>query len=329
MLRRYIIKRVLIAIPTLVVISFAVFMIIQLPPGSFVEWQIQQMEESGQVDMVKIQQLVNRYQLDEPLYVQYFAWFGSFLTGDMGESFQTGVPVSRMLADLLPATIAISVFSLLLTWAIAVPFGVLAAVERNTFIDYLLTLVALTAMATPAFVLALLFMMGMQALDPSFDPTGLFSPEYANAPWSWAKVADLLMHLWVPVVILGVRGTAGMIRILRANVIDELRKQYVQAARARGLHPALVVLRYPVRVAVNPLISNIGLVLPRIISGSVIIAFVLGLQTVGPQLLQALRAQDTYLATSIVFFQCILAVVGILISDILLAVVDPRIRFGG
>jgi len=165
-------------------------------------------------------------------------------------------------------------------------------------------------------------------LWPNFDPTGLISPQYSGQPWTWAKLGDLLKHIWVPIFILGVAGTAGMIRILRANVIDELRKQYVLAARARGLHPALVVMRYPVRVAINPLVSGVGLILPGIISGSVIISIVLGLPTVGPKLIQALFSKDTYLASSIVFFQCILAIVGIMISDILLAMVDPRIKFG-
>ena len=184
-------------------------------------------------------------------------------------------------------------------------------------------------MATPAFVIALIFMVAMQAYDPTFDPSGLISQEYVDESWLyWPKIADLLKHIWIPVGILGLGGTAGMIRILRANVIDELRKQYVLCARARGLHPAVVVLRYPVRVAINPLMSSVGLILPRIISGSMIISIVMNLPTLGPKVLAALQSQDTYMAASCIFIQCILAIVGILISDIMLSVVDPRIKFG-
>jgi len=224
--------------------------------------------------------------------------------------------------------VAISLVTVLFTWAIALPFGILAAVKKNTLWDYGLTFVGLIAMATPAFVIALIFQVLMKNWWPGYDPTGLISAHLLDRPWyDLARLADLLKHLSVPVIILSTGGTAGMIRILRANVIDEMRKQYVLCARARGLHPALVVLRYPVRVALNPFMSNIGLILPEIISGSMIIAIVLALPTLGPRLLQAIMSQDTYLAASCVFIECILAVVGVLLSDIMLAIVDPRIRF--
>jgi peptide/nickel transport system permease protein len=325
---RYVIKRILVAIPTLLIISLCVFTMIELPPGSFLDSRIEQMRQEGQVDWAEIESLRERYHFDAPLLVRYYHWITNFVQLDLGKSFETDTEVTDILKDLLPVTMAISICTILFTWSIAIPFGIIAAVKKNSFWDYTLTFVGLAAMATPAFVIAIIFQVIMQSISPSFDPTGLISPQYANAPWGLAKILDLLKHLWVPVFILGVAGTAGMIRILRANVIDELRKQYVLCARARGLHPALVVLRYPVRVAINPFVSSIGLILPRIISGSMIISIVLALPTLGPKLLQALFSQDTYLASSIVFIQCILAVVGILISDILLAMVDPRIKFG-
>jgi peptide/nickel transport system permease protein len=337
---RYIIKRILVMIPILLVISFSVFMMIQLPPGSFLDAKKDQMERLGTYDPVEIEQLSRKYQFDRPLIVQYGHWIVNFCRGELGESFETETKVSSILAKVVPVTAAISVCTILFTWAIAVPFGIIAAVKKNTIWDYLLTFIGLAAMATPGFVLALVFMVFMQQkVDPNFDPTGLISQQYLNQDWistsqfgwalfNWAKIGDLLKHIWIPVIILGVGGTAGMIRILRANIVDELRKQYVLCARARGLHPAIVVLKYPLRVALNPFMSNIGHILPALISGSMIISIVLNLPTLGPKVLGALQSQDTYLAASCVFIQCILSIVGILISDIMLSVVDPRIKFG-
>ena len=340
MLIRYIIKRILISLPVLLVISFSVFMMIQLPPGSFLEAKVEQMQREGTYNPVELERLRLQYHWDRPATVQYFYWITNFVRGDLGDSFETETPVIDILAKYVPITATISLFTILLTWIIAVPFGIIAAVKKNTVWDYLLTFIGLAAMATPGFVIALVFMVIMQKVDPHFNPSGLMSQNLVNQPWisseqfgwlllNWPKLLDLLKHIWIPVGILGVAGTAGMIRILRANVIDELRKQYVLCARARGLHPAIVVLRYPVRVAMNPFMSNIGLILPRIISGSMIISIVLNLPTLGPKALAALQSQDTYLAASIVFIQCILAIVGILVSDIMLSLVDPRIRFGG
>ncbi len=327
MLIRYIIKRLLIAIPTLLVISLLVFMVIQLPPGSYIDTRKEQMQQTGEFNQAELDSLRNDYHIEEPMLVRYGYWMVGLLQGDLGKSFEDDADVTAILADTLPLTIVISIFTILLTWAIAIPFGIIAAVKKNTVWDYALTFIGLTAMATPAFVIALIFQEVLQTWFPGFNPSGLVSGRYVGEDLSVAKAGDFMLHLLVPVLILGVAGTAGMIRVLRANVIDELRKMYVLASRARGLHPAMVVLRYPVRVAINPMVSNIGLILPRIISGSVIVAQVLGLQTVGPKLLIALKSQDTYLASSIVFIQCVLAVVGILISDILLSMVDPRIKF--
>jgi len=329
MLIRYIIKRILIAIPVLLVISFFVFMMIQLPPGNYLDTLIEQMENEGQVDMVRVENLKARYHFDQPDYIKYFYWITGFVHGDLGKGFSNDTEVTETLKKYVPVTAAISIFTILLTWMIAVPFGISAAVKKNTVWDYLLTFIGLAAMATPAFVIALVFQVVMRKMSPEYDPTGLVSKAVADLPWySAAKIVDLLKHLLVPVFILGVAGTAGMIRIMRANVIDELKKQYVLCARARGLHPALVVLRYPVRVAINPFMSNIGLILPRIISGSLIVSVVLGLPTLGPVVLKAIMSQDTYLAASCVFVQCVLSIVGILVSDIMLSLVDPRIRFG-
>jgi len=328
MLIRYVFKRILISVPVLVLISFIVFMVIQLPPGSFIENKIDQMRREGTFDPVELEQLRERYRIDDPPLVQYGTWLWHFVQGDFGDSFETETPVKRILAMYTLPTVAISLVTILLTWAIAIPFGIIAAVKQNTVWDYLLTFIGLAARATPTFMLAIIFMVIMRVYDPTFDPTGLISPQFMDRPWLFLpKIVDLLKHIWIPVVILGVGGTAGTIRILRANLIDELRKQYVLCARARGLHPLLVVLRYPVRVAINPLVSSVGFILPQIISGSVVISIVMNLPTLGPRTLTALQSQDTYLAMSVVYIQCILAVVGILISDVLLSMVDPRIKF--
>jgi len=329
MLIRYIIRRMLIAIPVLLLISFIVFMIIQLPPGSFIEAKVDQMLREGIYDPEELRQLEEQYRFNDPLPIQYYHWITNFVQGDLGDSFEAERPVTTILATVLPTTMAMSVFTILFTWSVAFPFGIIAAVKKNTVWDYLLTFIGLTAMATPGFVIALVFMVVMQHYDPHFDPTGLISKSLQDESWLyWPKIVDLLKHIWIPVCMLGLAGTAGMIRILRANVIDELKKQYVLCARARGLHPAMVVLKYPVRVAINPLMSSVGLILPRIISGSMIISIVLHLPTLGPKVLAALQSQDTYMAASCIFIQCILAIIGILISDIMLSVVDPRIKFG-
>lgn len=328
MLIRYLIKRILVAIPVLLVISFIVFMMIQLPPGNFLDVEIAKMQQEGNVDQTKIDGLREQYHFDRPEIVQYYYWITGFIRGDLGKSFTDGTPVKDTLIQLVPLTAAISLFTIMLTWAIAIPVGIFAAVKKNTVWDYALTFSGLTAMAMPAFVIALIFMVLMRNWFPGYDPTGLVSSRVADLPWyKWEYIKDVSMHLAMPILILGLGGTAGMIRIMRANVIDELRKQYVLCARARGLHPALVVLRYPVRVAINPFMSNIGLILPQIISGSLIISLVLSLPTLGPKTLTALMDKDTYLATSVVFVQCILAVVGVMISDIMLSLVDPRIKF--
>ncbi len=328
MLLKYIFKRLLIAIPTLLVISFMVFMIIQLPPGSFLDTKMEQMELEGQVDLLEIQRLEETYHINSNLTVQYFYWLGGFMIGDLGEDFDTGEKVSSIIAELLPYTAIISFCTILITWMIAIPAGVIAAINKNNPTDYTISFVGLIALATPNFIAAIIFQVVIQAMYPNFSPTGLWSDEYNDVPWyHWDAFIDICKHLVVPTFVIALSGTAGMIRLLRTNLIDELKKQYVLCARARGLHPALVVMKYPFRVAINPFISGIGGILPALISGSMVISIVLALPTLGPKLLEALMGQNTYLASSIVFIQCILAVLGILISDILLAIVDPRIKF--
>ena len=328
MLIKYILKRLLIAIPTLLVISFLVFMIIQLPPGSYLDTKIEQMELEGNIDQVELNRLEKTYHINSNLFVQYIYWIMGFVRGDLGEDFETGEKVSAIIAELLPWTALLSFTTILITWLIAIPAGVLAAIEKNKPVDYVITFVGLIALATPNFIAALIFQVVFLKLDPSFDPTGLVSTKYDNVSWwDFGKLYDLVKHLLVPTFVISLSGTAGMIRLLRTNLIDELKKQYVLCSRARGLHPAKVIMKYPFRVAINPFISGIGGILPSLISGSMVISIVLGLPTLGPTLLEALMGQNTYLASSIIFIQCILAIIGILISDVLLAVVDPRIKF--
>lgn len=324
MLMKYILRRLLIAIPTLLVISFLVFWIIQIPEGNIIDQMREKMRNEGQVDEAQLESLRKEHRIDDPMIVQYLHWIGNFMIGNLGRSAQSGKFVHEILGELIPTTIAISIGALIVSWGVAIPFGIIAAVRKNTFFDYALTFIGLAAMATPQFIIALIFQTWMVDAIPGYSATGLWSP---GVEGFWPKAIDFTLHLFMPIVVLGIAGTAGMIRILRANIIDELKKQYVLCARARGVHPALVVLRYPVRVAINPFISNVGMILPGLISGSMIIAIVLQLPTLGPQTLQAVMSQDMKLAASTIFIQCILAVVGILLSDILLSLVDPRIKF--
>lgn len=304
-LMKYIFKRLVIAVPTLLVISFMVFMIIQLPPGSFLDTKLETMEMNGVVDQRELDELEKTYHISSPIYVQYFYWIGGFMIGDLGEDFETGQKVTDIMATLLPATALLSFCTILLTWMVAIPAGVIAAIEKNKPGDYIITFVGLIAMATPNFIAALIFQVWIQTIDPSFNPSGLYSPEYEDVSWwSLAKWFDVAKHLAVPTFVISISGTAGMIRLLRTNLIDELKKQYVLCARARGVHPAVVVMRYPFRIAINPFISGIGGLLPALISGSMVISIVLGLPTLGPKLLEALMGQNTYLASSIVFVRC-------------------------
>ncbi len=310
-----------------IVISMLSFIVIQLPPGDYLTSYVTTLENSGrQVSQEQLEALKARYGLHQPLPVQYWKWITNFLRGDMGQSFEWNQPVNELIWERLALTFAISLASLLFTWVVAFPLGVLSALKKHTWVDYTVTFVSFIGLAIPNFMLALLLMyFGFEYLG--IHVGGLFSPEYADAPWSILKIKDLLSHLWVPTIVLGTAGTAGMVRIMRANLLDELGKLYVTTARAKGVANLKLIFKYPVRVAINPFISTIGWILPGLISGATITSIVLNLPTTGPLLLGALRSQDMYLAGSFIMLLSILTVIGTLLSDILLALLDPRIRF--
>ncbi len=324
----YIIRRILIMIPVMVAISIITFFIIQLPPGDFLTTYVAELSASGEtVDQAELDSLTRRFGLDEPLYVQYLRWAWNFLHGDFGHSFEWNKPVSELIGERLAMTVLISTATLLFTWAIAVPIGIYSAVRQYSWVDYLLTFIGFIGLATPNFLFALVLLWASYAYL-GMSVGGLFSPEYIEAPWTLAKVWDLLMHLWIPVVIVGTAHTAKFIRMIRGNLLDELRKPYVVTAQAKGLTETRLIMKYPVRVAINPLVSTIGWTLPELVSGIAITAVVLNLPTTGPLLLRALLSQDMHLAGAFLMMLALLTVVGTLVSDILLAWVDPRIRFG-
>lgn len=322
-----VLKRLLYMVVTLLVISIISFTIIQLPPGDYLTSYVAALAETGEtVNEAMIASLKARYALDDPFIVQYGKWLWGLLRGDMGMSFEWNRPVTELIGERIALTALVSVSALLLTWAIAIPIGVFSAVKQYSAADYVFTFVGFIGLATPPFMLALVLMYVSYAIFGT-SPGGLFSPEYQNADWSWARVLDLLAHLWVPVLIVGMQGTAGMIRVMRGNLLDELRKQYVLTARAKGVGRVRLLLKYPVRVAINPMVSTVGYLLPAIISSGTIVAVVLGLPTAGPMLLQALMNEDMYLAGSFVMLLATLTVIGTLVSDLLLLALDPRIRF--
>jgi peptide/nickel transport system permease protein len=324
----YIIRRLLTMIPTLVAISIISFIIIELPPGNFEDTYRAQRAVAGEpADEAEIQALKERYGLDEPLYVQYFYWARNFIRGDFGDSFEWNKPVRDLIGERLTLTITISIFTILFTWAVSVPIGIYSAVRQYSWMDYFLTVIGFIGLATPNFLFALVLLWVSFAYF-GMSIVGLFSPQYVEAPWSFAKFVDLLKHLWIPVLIVGTAHTAKFIRIIRGNLLDELKKAYVTTARAKGLSETRLILKYPVRVAINPLVSTIGWTLPELVSGIAVTAIVLNLPTTGPLLLSALLSQDMHLAGAFIMLLSILTVVGTLISDILLAWVDPRIRFG-
>jgi len=324
----YIIRRLLTMIPTLVAISIISFIIIQLPPGDFLTTYVAQLSVSGEaVDQAELDALRDRFGLDQPMYKQYLLWAWNFIHGDFGHSFEWNKPVSELVGERIPLTILISTCTLIFTWVVSIPIGIYSAVRQYSWVDYLLTFVGFIGLATPNFLFALVLLwFSYSYLGMSIG--GLFSPQFAEAPWSLAKFLDLLQHLWIPVLIVGTGHTAKFIRIIRGNLLDELKKPYVTAARAKGLSEIRLILKYPVRVAINPLVSTIGWTLPELISGIAITAVVLNLPTSGPLLLSALMSQDMQLAGSFIMILSFLTVVGTLLSDILLAWVDPRIRFG-
>lgn len=326
---QFIAKRILIMIPIIFIISVISFVIIQLPPGDYMTRYAQNLaadEELTEAELEQIEALRDRYGLEDPVLVQYFKWIAKVLQGDFGFSFEWQKPVSEIIWERLALTLVVTVSALLFTWVVAFPIGFYSAVKQHSLGDYVFTFIGFMGLATPNFILALILMyLAFVWFGQSVG--GLFSTDYMIAPWSLAKVWDLLKHLWIPMIVVGTAGTAGLIRVLRNNLLDELRKPYVTTARAKGLSEGRLLFTYPVRIAINPFLSTVGWLLPRLVSGATITAVVLNLPTSGAVLLEALLFQDMYLAGAIIMMLAILTVIGTLVSDILLAAVDPRIRY--
>jgi peptide/nickel transport system permease protein len=325
----YIVYRLFQLIPLLVLISVLTFAIIELPPGDYLTTYIIRLEQSGtKISEDEIVRLNREYGLDKPLYWRYLWWLWKIVRrGDLGRSFDYGKPVTEVIGQRIMLTMVISIASLIFVWATAIPIGIYAATHQYTIFDYLFTFLGFIGMAIPGFLLALVLMY-LAISRFGMAVTGLFSPQYAEAPWSWAKVADMLKRIWLPVIIIGINGTAGLIRVMRGTLLDELRKPYVTTARAKGIAERKLLFKYPVRIAINPMISTIGWLLPSLVSGAGITAIVLNLPTTGPVLVRALMSQDMYLAGSFIMILSTLTVIGTVLSDILLAAVDPRIRYG-
>lgn len=325
----YVIRRIALMIPTLIAISIIVFVIIQLPPGDYLETHIAELRSQGEsVDQRRIEFLREEYGLDRPMHEQYLVWVAGLVQGDLGYSFEYELPVEDVVGDRMFLTVIVSLVTILFTWAVAFPIGVYSATHQYSWGDYGLTFLGFIGLATPNFLLALV-MLYLANVYFGTSIGGLMDPAYIDQPWSWDKFVSILEHLWIPVVVIGTSGTAGMIRRLRANLLDELQKQYVVTGRAKGLPEGRLVRKYPLRMALNFFIADIGSILPSIISGAEIVAVVLSLPTTGPMLLSSLQSQDMYLAGSFLMFLAVLTVVGVLVSDLLLAILDPRIRLSG
>ena len=323
----YLVRRVIYMILLLVMLSFVSFVLIELPPGDALSTMMQEMRASGRsVSAEDIRYLEELYGLNRPFLLRYGRWFFNLLQGDMGQSLIHGMPVKRLISERYWLTVTISFASLLFVFAVAVPIGIYSATHQYAPSDYVFTVFGFIGLATPNFLLALLLQFAIYRWT-NWSVGGLFSPEYALAPWSLGKVVDLFKHLPLPLIVIGSAGTAGMIRVLRATLLDELPKQYVVTARTKGVAETRLLFKYPVRIAVNPIVSGIGGVLPTLVSGEAITAMVLSLPTIGPLLLNALLGQDMYLAGSIVMLVSALGLIGTLLSDILLVIVDPRIKF--
>jgi peptide/nickel transport system permease protein len=326
--KRFLIRRFLYMLLTVWITSIVAFVVIQLPPGDYVTNLVSEMTQQGmdKISPEVIAQLREQYGLDQPIYVQYGKWIGNIITkGDFGYSLALRRDARELIVERLPMTFALTAFSVIFIWLVALPVGVFSAVRKYSPLDYVITFLGFIGLAVPSFLLALILMYisyryGGKAL------IGLFSPEYASAPWSFGKVIDLFGHLWIPVIIIGLSGTAGLIRITRANVLDELNRPYVDTARAKGMSETSLLWKYPVRYALNPFISTIGFVLPGLVAGEVIVSIVLNLPTSGPVLFNALVQQDMYVAAGFILMLSVLTVIGVFISDVLLVFLDPRIR---
>ncbi|MBB45036.1 MAG: ABC transporter permease [Rhodospirillaceae bacterium] len=325
----YLIHRILIMIPTLFAISIITFVIIQLPPGDYLSTYIAELQSQGEnVDIAKIEALRAQYGLDKSMVEQYCFWVLGLLQGDLGFSFEYQLPVSEVVGDRLLLTLILNFTTIIFIWLVSFPIGIYSATHQYSWGDYGLTFIGFIGLATPNFLLALILLYFANVWFGT-SIGGLMDPIYIDQPWSTAKFLSILEHLWVPVVVIGTSGTASMIRRLRANMLDELQKQYVITAKAKGLNPLKALVKYPLRTSLNPFIADIGNMLPQIISGSAIVSMVLSLPTTGPMLISALQSQDMYLAGSFLIFLALLTVVGMFLSDLALAWLDPRIRLGG
>jgi len=327
---RYILNRILQAIPLLIIISIISFIIIDLPPGDFLSTYVEQLSQQGTtVTAQEIARLKTQYGLDQPLPVRYWTWISNIvLHGDFGYSFQWNRPVVDLIGERIGLTLALSFLTIFVTYAIAIPAGIYSAIHHRSALDYLITFVGFIGLAIPNFLLALVLVWLTFAYF-NFPITGLFSAAYADAPWSAGKFVDLLQHIWIPIVIIGTSGTAAVIRVMRGGMLDEINQQYVVTARAKGVAEQRLIYKYPARVAINPIISTIGWLLPATISQESVVSIILNIPSAGPLLLNALLSQDMYLAGSFILILSVLTVLGTLVSDILLAWLDPRIRYEG
>jgi len=323
---RFILKRLLLLPLLLLVFSVATFAIIQAPPGDFLTTYVATLSASGSsITAEQVAALRHEYGLDQPVWVQYLKWMQNLLTGNLGLSLEYQRPNSELIGERLALTLVLALLAFVFTWLVAIPAGIYSATHPRSALDYFFTVLNYVGVATPNFMLALVLMWAAFAYL-GVSVTGLFSPEFVDSPWSGRRVLDLLMHVWLPAVVLGVAGTARLTRVMRANLLDELHKPYVTTARAKGLPEWRLIVRYPARLALNPLVSTIGWYLPLLFSGSLIVATVMNLPNIGPLLLRALINQDMYLAGAILLIYCFLTILGTLLSDILLAWLDPRIR---
>lgn len=323
---RFVLKRLLLLPLLMAVFSLTVFAIMQAPPGDFLTTYVATLASSGSsITAEQVAALRREYGLDQPIWIQYLKWMENLLTGNLGLSLEYQRPNAELIGERLTLTVVLALFAFVFTWAVAIPAGIYSATHPRSTLDYFFTVLNYVGVATPNFMLALVLMWAAFAYF-GVSVTGLFSSDFVEAPWSGARVLDLLAHVWLPAVVLGIAGTARLTRIMRANLLDELHKPYVTTARAKGLSEWRLVLRYPARLALNPLASTIGWYLPLLFSGSLIVATVMNLPNIGPLLLRALINQDMYLAGAILMIYCLLTVLGTLLSDILLAWLDPRIR---
>jgi peptide/nickel transport system permease protein len=325
----YIVRRILIMIPTLIAISAISFIIIQLPPGDYLSTLVEELQSQGEAaSLEKLAYLRDQYGLDKPAIEQYFYWVLGLLQGDLGWSFEHNVPVTELIGERIALSFLVALATLLFSYVVAFPIGVYSATHQYSLGDYFFTFLGFIGLATPSFLLALVLLY-LANVWFGTSVGGLMDDHFLDQPMSWAKLRSVLEHLWIPVLVIGLSSTAENIRLLRANLLDELQKQYVITARAKGLPARRLLLKYPLRMALNPFIADIGGVLPRLISGSAIVSVVMSLPINGSMLVRALQAQDMYLAGSFVMLEAVLVVIGVFLSDLALAVLDPRIRLGG